>query len=74
MSTKQELKIPLYSEALIRERLPKMFPKVDFSTSKSDGLLLPERELYFRLGQQAVVDLLIAMLDKQIKTQGDNNV
>jgi hypothetical protein len=57
------LPITLDHEKLIMS-LEKNYPKIDVRSLKSPDFNLTERELFFRLGQRALIDNLIDNLNK----------
>ena len=60
------MKVSLDNEKLIKE-LDLAIPKLDFSSSSSKDFKLNKKELYFRLGQRALVDMLIEALNNNKK-------
>ncbi|WP_086241860.1 MULTISPECIES: hypothetical protein [Campylobacter] len=60
------MKVSLDNERLIKE-LDLAIPKLDFSSISSKDFKLNKKELYFRLGQRAVVDMLLEALSNNKK-------
>lgn len=60
------MKVALDNERLIKE-LDLAIPKLDFSSISSKDFKLNKKELYFRLGQRAVVDMLLEALSNNKK-------
>lgn len=62
----KKVKVSLDNERLIKE-LDLAIPKLDFSSVSSKDFKLNKKELYFRLGQRAVVDMLLEALNNNKK-------
>lgn len=62
----KKVKVALDNERLIKE-LDLAIPKLDFSSISSKDFKLNKKELYFRLGQRAVVDMLLEALSNNKK-------
>lgn len=60
------MKVSLDNERLIKE-LDLAIPKLDFSSISSKDFKLNKKELYFSLGQRAVVDMLLEALSNNKK-------
>ena len=63
---KKKVKVSLDNERLIKD-LDLAIPKLDFSSISSKDFKLNKKELYFRLGQRALVDMLIEALNNNKK-------
>lgn len=63
---REKVKVSLDNERLIKE-LDLAIPKLDFSSISSKDFKLNKKELYFRLGQRAVVDMLLEALSNNKK-------
>ncbi len=63
---REKVKVSLDNERLIKE-LDLAIPKLDFSSINSKDFKLNKKELYFRLGQRAVVDMLLEALNNNKK-------
>lgn len=63
---REKVKVSLDNERLIKE-LDLAIPKLDFSSVSSKDFKLNKKELYFRLGQRAVVDMLLEALNNNKK-------
>ena len=61
-----KVKVSLDNERLIKE-LDLAIPKLDFSSITSKDFKLNKKELYFRLGQRALVDMLLEALNNNKK-------
>lgn len=62
----KKVKVSLDNGRLIKE-LDLAIPKLDFSSINSKDFKLNKKELYFRLGQRAVVDMLLEALNNNKK-------
>ena len=62
----EKVKVSLDNERLIKE-LDLARPKLDFSSITSKDFKLNKKELYFRLGQRALVDMLLEALNNNKK-------
>lgn len=62
----EKVKVSLDNERLIKE-LDLAIPKLDFSSITSKDFKLNKKELYFRLGQRALVDMLLEALNNNKK-------
>ena len=62
----KKVKVSLDNERLIKE-LDLAIPKLDFSSISSKDFKLNKKELYFRLGQRALVDMLLEALNNNKK-------
>jgi hypothetical protein len=63
---REKVKVSLDNERLIKE-LDLAIPKLDFSSITSKDFKLNKKELYFRLGQRALVDMLLEALNNNKK-------
>jgi hypothetical protein len=63
---REKVKVSLDNERLIKE-LDLAIPKLDFSSIASKDFKLNKKELYFRLGQRALVDMLLEALNNNKK-------
>ena len=63
---REKVKVSLDNERLIKE-LDLAIPKLDISSITSKDFKLNKKELYFRLGQRAVVDMLLEALNNNKK-------
>lgn len=63
---REKVKVSLDNERLIKE-LDLAIPKLDFSSISSKDFKLNKKELYFRLGQRALVDMLLEALNSNKK-------
>ena len=63
---REKVKVSLDNERLIKE-LDLAIPKLDFSSISSKDFKLNKKELYFRLGQRALVDMLLEALNNNKK-------
>ena len=60
------MKVTLENERLIKD-LDLIIPKLDFSSTTAKDFKLSKKEIYFKLGQRAVVDMLLEALSKTKK-------
>lgn len=63
---REKVRVSLDNERLIKE-LDLAIPKLDFSSITSKDFKLNKKELYFRLGQRALVDMLLEALNNNKK-------